>query len=149
MTVVKELNELAYKMTGKNPRAKTDQQALNYIEQNYKGGDTPSPSNIKNYFIDFDNFYLWSESTSYRGDITDSEIVGQLNEIANNIKNGEIADVYIKYNTGSSEIYAHTVRVEYYSGTVYLVFVVTFDICYGNWIGINEDGTCEYGVWNQ
>lgn len=38
MTIVKELNELAEKMTGENPRATTDAQAWNYIEQNYQGG---------------------------------------------------------------------------------------------------------------
>lgn len=35
---VDELNELAYKMTGVNPKATTDAGALNYIEQNYQGG---------------------------------------------------------------------------------------------------------------
>lgn len=32
---VDELNELAEKMTGVNPKAKTDAQALNFIEQSY------------------------------------------------------------------------------------------------------------------
>lgn len=35
---VDELNELAKKMTGVNPKANTTAQALNYIEQNYSGG---------------------------------------------------------------------------------------------------------------
>lgn len=39
---VDELNELAYKMTGTNPQARTDAQALNYIEQNYQGGGSNS-----------------------------------------------------------------------------------------------------------
>lgn len=35
---VDELNQLAKKMTGTNPKAKTDAQALNFIEQNYTSG---------------------------------------------------------------------------------------------------------------
>lgn len=35
---VDELNELAKKITGTNPKSKTTAQALNYIEQNYSGG---------------------------------------------------------------------------------------------------------------
>lgn len=36
MTIVKELNELAKKMTGTNPKATTDAQAMDFIEQNYQ-----------------------------------------------------------------------------------------------------------------
>lgn len=38
MTIVTQLNELAEKMTGTNPKATTDEMALDYIERNYNGG---------------------------------------------------------------------------------------------------------------
>lgn len=53
--VVNELNELAYKMTGVNPKATTDAGALNYIEQNYQGGG--SSGGAKTHIFDFDE--LW------------------------------------------------------------------------------------------
>lgn len=45
-TIVNELNELAYKMTGVNPKATTDAGALNYIEQNYQGGGSSGSDTI-------------------------------------------------------------------------------------------------------
>lgn len=45
-TIVNELNELAYKMTGVNPKATTDAGALNYIEQNYQGGGSGGSDTI-------------------------------------------------------------------------------------------------------
>lgn len=38
MTIVKELNDLAEKMTGENPNKKTISKVLDYIEQNYTSG---------------------------------------------------------------------------------------------------------------
>ena len=38
MSIVKELNDLAEKMTGENPNKKTISKALDYIEQNYTSG---------------------------------------------------------------------------------------------------------------
>ena len=38
MTIVKELNDLAEKMTGTNPNKKTIAKVLDYIEQNYTAG---------------------------------------------------------------------------------------------------------------
>ena len=38
MTVVTQLNELAKKMTGVDPKATTDEVALDFIEQNFNGG---------------------------------------------------------------------------------------------------------------
>ena len=58
-TIVKELNELAEKMTGTNPKATTDAQAWDYIEQNYNGGSVPSnvitTDNIGTYAITTEN----------------------------------------------------------------------------------------------
>lgn len=42
MSIVKELNELAKKMTGENPKKKTIGNALDYIEQNYTSGSGSS-----------------------------------------------------------------------------------------------------------
>jgi len=57
MTIVKELNELAERMTGTNPKATTDAQAMNYIEQNYNGGGSGGGNaNIVN--IDLDDGFL-------------------------------------------------------------------------------------------
>ena len=39
MTIVKELNDLAEKMTGTNPNKKTIAKVLDYIEQNYTAGE--------------------------------------------------------------------------------------------------------------
>lgn len=38
MSIVKELNELAEKITGENPKEKTIGKSLDYIEQNYTAG---------------------------------------------------------------------------------------------------------------
>lgn len=38
MSIVKELNELAEKITGENPKEKTIGKSLDYIEQNYTDG---------------------------------------------------------------------------------------------------------------
>lgn len=51
MSIVKELNELAEKMTGENPKKKTIGNALDYIEQNYTSG-SGSSSNV--YEINYD-----------------------------------------------------------------------------------------------
>lgn len=44
MTIVKELNNLAEKITGDNPKARTDAQAVKYISDNYSGGGGDSDS---------------------------------------------------------------------------------------------------------
>lgn len=47
MTIVKELNDLAEKMTGTNPNKKTIAKVLDYIEQNYTaGGGSSTGSNV-------------------------------------------------------------------------------------------------------
>lgn len=50
---VDELNELAEKMTGTNPKANTTSEVLNYIEQNYSGGS--GNSNIVVLEFDLEN----------------------------------------------------------------------------------------------
>ena len=68
-TIANELNDLAEKMTGINPHARTDAQAVDFIERNYNGGSVPSnvittdnigdyavtPSNVGDYAITTDN----------------------------------------------------------------------------------------------
>lgn len=67
MTIVKELNELAERMTGTNPKATTDAQAMNYIEQNYNGGGSSGGNAnivdidlgtefLQRYFVDPTNY---------------------------------------------------------------------------------------------
>lgn len=56
-TIVNELNELAYKMTGVNPKATTDAGALNYIEQNYSGGGSSGNEAIIIDISDLDGAY--------------------------------------------------------------------------------------------
>ena len=58
MSKVKELNELAEKMTGKNPNAKTIGQALDYIEQNYTSGGGSSTDEFR---VDIE----YGEATGY------------------------------------------------------------------------------------
>ena len=83
MTVVKELNELAYKMTGVNPKAKTDQQALNYIEQHYQGGQpSPTPTSKFDYVIPL--FYL--DFVEELSTIEDTNVINVLNEISEEVK---------------------------------------------------------------
>ena len=67
MTIVTQLNELAEKMTGTNPRATTDEMALDYIERNYSGGSGGGnelvieiPSSIQ---VGYEQIIVSSEST--------------------------------------------------------------------------------------
>lgn len=99
MTIVKELNELAEKMTGTNPRATTDAQAMDFIEQHYQnggGGDTPSGggseplvfdiSNGVNAFYDNDEadteYILTSAETNALGQISTS-LTANPNQVVN------------------------------------------------------------------
>lgn len=55
MNIVNELNELAEKMTGINPQCTTDAEAVDYIEQNYKGGSAETytlDATFNTYFAD-------------------------------------------------------------------------------------------------
>lgn len=77
--VVNELNELAYKMTGTNPKATTDAGALNYIEQNYTGGGSGGnelvielPTSLESDFV-------------RDGVIVDNESTGDSLKLYNNI----------------------------------------------------------------
>ena len=85
-TIVKELNELAEKMTGTNPRATTDAQAWDYIEQNYNGGSVPSnvitTDNIGDYAVTPDNignYAVTPENADSKGIVTKDVI--KYNEI--------------------------------------------------------------------
>lgn len=75
MTIVKELNDLAEKMTGTNPNKKTIAKVLDYIEQNYtagggssSGGESSAESDI---FIVREST---SDGTNYTIDKTYEEI---------------------------------------------------------------------------
>ncbi len=93
MTIVKELNELAKKMTGVNPGARTDAQALDYIEQHYKGGDTPTPTPTPTSKFD----YIIPEITIGNSEIIDESVISVLNEIQEHSidENGEINPLII------------------------------------------------------
>lgn len=67
MNIVKELNNLSEKVTGTNPKAKIDAEAVKYIADNYSGGGS-------------DAVLLTLEGAEY-GQLTDETLVSQLNSI--------------------------------------------------------------------
>lgn len=77
---VDELNELAKKITGVNPSAKTTAQALNYIEQNYTSGGSSTGGGILYLSTEYDetadNFYLKDiTKDDIKQAISDSKII--------------------------------------------------------------------------
>ncbi len=70
MSIVKELNELAEKMTGENPKKKTIGKVLDYIEQNYTSG-SGSSSNV--YEINYD-----MQTGKYSGTIPSNLTIDEL-----------------------------------------------------------------------
>lgn len=120
MTIVKELNELAKKMTGVNPKAKTDAQALNYIEQNYNGGDTPTPTQKSFDYVIPSGLY---DDTSMT--ITDTNILEVLNDIRVNgvDDNGLVKPLRIgiyleNEETGNSGYFTIITQMSAYNGEV-------------------------------
>lgn len=103
---VDELNDLAEKMTGENPKARTDAEALNYIEQNYQGGG--SSGGGATHILDFTEFFnrmdypsVMNTSTEYRlndmvswGQIS-QEFVDKLYEDFSKIDNNNIGVIGI------------------------------------------------------
>lgn len=100
MTIVKELNELAEKIIGENPRATTDAQAMNYIEQNYNGGSSSGGNVVeKDIPTDFVQRYL-SDPTKFNQQvtITNSDDLEFLSELENEVKSTNKAVVKLGLN---------------------------------------------------
>ena len=92
MTIVKELNELAEKITGTNPKATTDAQAVNYIEENYSGGG--SGGGATTYVIDLGNSNL-NEDGTY--DLSQEALTIIANASAE-VQAGKVPNIYVKNN---------------------------------------------------
>ena len=78
MNTVKELNKLAEKMVGENPKSRLDAEAIKYIQDNYEGGG--SSSSKFDYIITFNTVFTADENEH---EITDSSILAVLNAIKN------------------------------------------------------------------
>lgn len=114
MTIVKELNELAEKMTGVNPRATTDAQAMDFIEQHYQGGQpspTPTPQSKFDYVLPTieEDEILWQNKIA----ITDTETINMLEEILTKVNNNENLLVCVKlYDTDSDDLYSLIANIQ-------------------------------------
>lgn len=71
MGILKELNEIAAKLTGENPKKKTTSQALDYIEKNITNGGGGSSSNV--YEINYD-----MQTGKYSGTIPSNLTIDEL-----------------------------------------------------------------------
>lgn len=126
MTIVKELNELAEKMTGVNPKATTDAQAMNYIEQHYQGGQpSPTPTPTSNYdYIIPSGLY-----DDIDGEITNADILAVLNEIKDNAidENGKIKPlrigIYLRNDDQGCEGFTEMVQYYIEGDFVFLSFI--------------------------
>lgn len=92
MTIVKELNDLAEKMTGTNPNKKTIAKVLDYIEQNYTAGGGSSSGGE-------------SSTNEFRVDITyeDSDMVvktdwAEIDTFLTNVFSGENTKIAVLYD---------------------------------------------------
>lgn len=102
MTIVKELNELAERMTGTNPKATTDAMAMNYIEQNYSGGSSGGDL----YTIDLGNVTTTKTNTgelqiqqfAFDETLDESNLIAKLEEIKNKFLDGKDVKVLFKFN---------------------------------------------------
>ena len=65
MSIVKELNDLAEKMTGENPKNKTIGKALDYIEQNYSTGGGGSGETTDVYYINYEIHFYYNLQLPY------------------------------------------------------------------------------------
>lgn len=83
MTIVKELNDLAEKMTGTNPNKKTIAKVLDYIEQNYTadGGSGSGGESSTNEFridLEYDGGDVlktnWAEIEEFLNDTTSTKV---------------------------------------------------------------------------
>lgn len=119
MTIVKELNELAEKMTGTNPRATTDKQALDYIEQNYTQGGGSGGAGVVDITLDSGFFQRYlADDTKY----------GQLIVVENEQDIEDIQQIIDTYNNSNSII-----RVKL------LVYGIMETLIYPNFIKTDDD----------
>lgn len=93
MSIVKELNELAEKMTGENPKNKTIGKALDYIEQNYSTGGGGSGETTDVYYINYEIEYNRSTNT-YTA--TCDKTYSQLNEEINEFFDEHYPNIHIR-----------------------------------------------------
>lgn len=140
MTVVKELNELAKKMTGVNPGAKTDAQALNYIEQHYEGGDTPTPQSKYDYIIPSGIY------DDVSGEITNQDVIAVLEEINENYldEQGKPKPLKIGIYMGNQEqhqnnVFTEVLQIKKEGDKVGLLFTSTIDTIYHCLISYYDD----------
>lgn len=91
MSIVKELNELAERMTGENPKKKTIGKALDYIEQNYSTGGGGSEETTDVYYINY-TVTENSETGGFNGscDKTYSQLVAEINAFQQEYPMGRI-----------------------------------------------------------
>lgn len=83
---VDELNELAKKMTGTNPKARTDAEALNYIEQNYTpGGGGGGGCDCHIYFVDSTFETIGGGSVKITLNLTGSQLSNMMAESNNKL----------------------------------------------------------------
>lgn len=95
MSIVKELNDLAEKMTGTNPNKKTIAKVLDYIEQNYTadGGSGSGGSSAES-----DIFVVkgsTSDGAKYTIDKTFQELVGAYTEGKSIIYTDEMGSTFL------------------------------------------------------
>lgn len=138
MTIVKELNNLAEKMTGDNPKARTDAQAVKYISDNYSGGGSgggsePLVFNIENAV---NAFYNASQAdTEYILDTTESDefleirtaLLSNPNQLVY-LDGGE--GLYTLANSYTNEEYQLVLSAtynSYYQGVVSVVYIYIGD----------------------
>ena len=111
MTIVKELNELAYKMTGVNPKAKTDQQALNYIEQHYQGGQpSPTPTSKFDYVIPLITAYGYTATRT----IDEQDAISVLDEIFSDENNEAVIGLHLYQDSDENYHFLKIIDIKYY-----------------------------------
>ena len=143
MTIVTQLNELAEKMTGTNPKATTDEVALDFIERNYNGGGSGG-GNTEIIEIDDINW-------EYGASIEDEAKIQQVIALRERIKNGEHPNILLKTNWGTNDLYIKTQNYAYmneegYEGLWIVFNYIDFNqsemkilqLQYGNQYGISE-----------
>lgn len=119
---VDELNELAEKITGTNPRATTTAQALNYIEQNYTGGGSS-----EKYLFDItrliDAFYD-NELTETLLNMNEDEI-SEFDALLNAYDNNKNIDIQLQEKSETRD-YRYTVTIIGLRDTQFFLSVTTY-----------------------
>jgi len=96
MTIVKELNNLSEKVTGKNAKAYTDAQAVKFIADNYEGGGakTPIVLDLTTQYNDYITERVPDSKTSWGYEITPDSDLDKAIEAVYALT--EPTDVYLK-----------------------------------------------------